>query len=297
MIKTASIEIDPFDLHATFALQLLGKFDPTGSRGQRSLRKIHHDADGNVVVWRFTQTDGGLRIEVQGDQTGLFEAMTSQFPLNDGADSLVTSHPLLRRLARGYAGLRLMRMPWTFDVAAGAVLQQRVRWETAYADFRNVALRWGTRTEAGTAFPTSAQLARITIERLESIGLDPRRARALHLLACADLRHRFLHAGSDPSDVTRRLLTIHGIGPWTAGMIAGVAYGVPDAVPVGDLHIPGLIVAALAGEPDGTDDRMLELLAPYAGHRFRVIRMLLWAARRTPHVFREHLTVPWAGGK
>lgn len=285
------LEIDPFDLHATFALQLLGKFDPTGSRGEKSLRKIHHDVDGNIVVWRFTQTDKGLLIEVLGDEGRLLDTMTRQLPLDDGADCFAPEHPLLRRLNKGFAGLRLMRMPWTFDVAAGAVLQQRVRWQTAYTDFKNIALRWGTRTEARCAFPTSTQLARVPTARLESIGLDPKRARALHLLACADVRHRFLHPHADLADVNRRLLLIHGIGPWTAGLIAGVAYGDPDAVPVGDLHIPSLVTSALAGEPDGTDERMLELLAPYAGHRFRVIRMLLWAARRTPHVFRERAIV------
>jgi hypothetical protein len=30
----------------------------------------------------------------------------------------------------------------------------------------------------------------------------------------------------------------------------------------------------LAGEPRGTDERMLELLAPFEGHRGRVIRLL-----------------------
>ena len=57
------------------------------------------------------------------------------------------------------------------------------------------------------------------------------------------------------------------------------AMGDPDAVAVGDYHLKNLVVHALAGEPRGTDERMLELLAPYAGQRGRVIRLLLarWA--------------------
>ena len=35
-------------------------------------------------------------------------------------------------------------------------------------------------------------------------------------------------------------------------------------------------------------ERMLELLEPYRGHRFRVIRLLLWAMRRAPHVLARH---------
>jgi 3-methyladenine DNA glycosylase/8-oxoguanine DNA glycosylase len=67
-------------------------------------------------------------------------------------------------------------------------------------------------------------------------------------------------------------------------MVLGYAYGDPDVVPLGDLHIPSLVTSALAGESEGTDPRMLELLEPYRGHRFRVIRLLRWAERHAPHV-------------
>ncbi|HEX6063022.1 MAG TPA: hypothetical protein VFZ04_02325, partial [Longimicrobiales bacterium] len=257
---------------------------PTGSRGASSLRKIHLDARGNLVVWRFTRTATALLIDVQGADGRLLETITRQFPLADGAETFEPAHPLLARLSRGLPGLRLMRMPWTFDSAAGAVLQQRVRWQTAYSDFRRIALQWGTRTAAGVAFPTASQLAAIPLFRLEAIGLDPKRARALHLLAAADARHAFLHPAADPVEVAARLRSIRGIGPWTAARVLGLAFGHPDAVVVGDLHLPSLVTAALAGEPEGTDERMLQLLEPYAGQRFRVIRLLLWAARHARHV-------------
>ena len=50
--------------------------------------------------------------------------------------------------------------------------------------------------------------------------------------------------------------------------------GDSDAVSVGDYHLPNLVSWALAGEPRGNDDRMLELLEPYRGHRGRVVRLL-----------------------
>jgi hypothetical protein len=39
---------------------------------------------------------------------------------------------------------------------------------------------------------------------------------------------------------------------------------------------------ALAGERTGTDERMLELLEPYRGHRGRVLRLLTVAAVGPP---------------
>ena len=72
-----------------------------------------------------------------------------------------------------------------------------------------------------------------------------------------------------------RLRAVIGVGPWTAARIAMLALGDPDAVFVGDLHIPHMISSALANERRGSDERMLELLEPYRGHRARVVRLLM----------------------
>jgi 3-methyladenine DNA glycosylase/8-oxoguanine DNA glycosylase len=52
------------------------------------------------------------------------------------------------------------------------------------------------------------------------------------------------------------------------------ALGDPDAVSVGDAHLSNVVAFALTGRPRGTDEEMLELLAPWAGHRARVVRLL-----------------------
>jgi 3-methyladenine DNA glycosylase/8-oxoguanine DNA glycosylase len=77
-----------------------------------------------------------------------------------------------------------------------------------------------------------------------------------------------------PRDAAAKLSLLRGIGVWTIGSALGPALGDPDAVPVGDYHIPNMVSWALAGEPRGTDERMLDLLAPYAGQRGRVISLL-----------------------
>jgi len=64
--------------------------------------------------------------------------------------------------------------------------------------------------------------------------------------------------------------------------VAVRALGDLDAVSVGDFHHKNLVSWALAGEPRGTDARMLELLAPYAGRRALVIRLLELSGLRPP---------------
>ena len=99
------------------------------------------------------------------------------------------------------------------------------------------------------------------------------------------------------------LRAVPGIGPWTVAEVAVRAWGDPDAVSVGDFHLKNLVAFALAGEPRGDDARMLELLAPYAGRRALVVRVLelggprppRYGPRLAPRDIRDHLTGVGAG--
>ena len=64
-----------------------------------------------------------------------------------------------------------------------------------------------------------------------------------------------------------------GIGFWTAAEVAQRAWGDADAISVGDFHIPSIVGYALLGRKID-DAGMLELLAPYAPHRHRVVPLL-----------------------
>ena len=104
------------------------------------------------------------------------------------------------------------------------------------------------------------------------LGVEKHRADILIRVAREMPRLERLHDAA-PDEVRTRLERIRGIGPWTTAMVTAVTFGDPDAVPVGDYHIPNTIAWLLAGEPRATDERMLELLEPYRGHRWRVIRL------------------------
>ena len=108
-------------------------------------------------------------------------------------------------------------------------------------------------------------------KRAETVIRCARRARGLERLVALD-----------PFEAGARLGTIPGVGPWTVQSVLGPVLGDPDAVPVGDFHIPHSVCWAMAGEVRGSDERMLELLAPYVGQRGRVIRALLLAGWSAP---------------
>jgi 3-methyladenine DNA glycosylase/8-oxoguanine DNA glycosylase len=103
------------------------------------------------------------------------------------------------------------------------------------------------------------------------MGVERRRADVIRRAAA---RGAWLEGASDAAQATRRLTSLAGIGPWTAAEVVRSAFGDPDAVSVGDFHIPNMVAWALAGEPRADDARMLELLEPYRGQRGRVQRYL-----------------------
>lgn len=93
-------------------------------------------------------------------------------------------------------------------------------------------------------------------------------------------------AGMAPAAARARLELVPGIGPWTSAETVQRSHGAPDEVTTGDLHLPGIVGWALAGDRYADDAAMLELLEPYAGQRHRAARLILLSgrtpARRAP---------------
>jgi 3-methyladenine DNA glycosylase/8-oxoguanine DNA glycosylase len=82
-------------------------------------------------------------------------------------------------------------------------------------------------------------------------------------------------AHPEPEAESRRLMqTVSGVGPWTAAEAAQRALGDPDAVSFGDYHLAAIVGWALVGERID-DDALAELLEPWAGHRQRIVRLVL----------------------
>lgn len=247
------------------------------------------------TVWRATHTPDGpatLRVTTGGAQASA-EAwgpgaswVLERAPDFCGAtDEPVDFDPQpawLAEVCRRHAHARLGKALRVFDIAASYVLQQRVRFVDAAASWRRVVARVGAPAPgpAELLLPaTPAQWRALTPAELAACDIDPQRIRCLHSTA---LHARKLEALLEqPLDHARALLPkLPGFGPWTANMVLAMGLADPDAVFVGDAHMPNLIAWALAKEPRATDARMLELLEPYRPNRYRVTRMLYAAGYR-----------------
>ena len=205
------------------------------------------------------------------------EALPAMLGADDDASGFVPRDPTVAAAHRRVPHLRIGRTGLVLEALIPAIIEQRVPGADAFRSWRLLVSKYGTPAPgpapAGMRVPPSAEVWRhIPSWEFHRANVDPRRAQAV--VSCARRAASLERLVARPAEEARRALTsLPGVGEWTAAETAQRAFGDPDAVSVGDYHIPKMIGWTLLGRP--VDDTvMLELLEPMRPHRHRVVRLL-----------------------
>lgn len=289
---------DPVDLHATVITDGPRRGAVARSCPDGVVRRAEPGPAGVLLLEAYPDADG-VRLALRGPAAtpaavadAALTAAARWAGCHDQPDetafaALVTRHPVLAGLHHRLGTPRLSRLPRVGEALGRAVLAQLVQTVEADRTIAEVARLAGS---AGPhrlwAWPTSRAIGAQPAWRLRRCAVSLRSTRTLHEAALADGSLRTAAAACGPrtsatawADFDRRLRALPGVGPWTAAEVRRML-GDPDAVSVGDYNLPDLVGHALGGEPrqrprrGWTDEDMLELLAPYAGQRGRVLRLL-----------------------
>ena len=194
-------------------------------------------------------------------------------------------HPVVAGLARRLGRVRLGRTGAVWEALLPAILEQRITGTEAWRNYRRLVRACGGPAPGPFGLmlpPAPAVVAGLPSWTLTGLGIEPRRGTLLRRTAREAPRLEAIGAaarepgggGAGASVLVAALRAHAGIGPWTAAEVTLRALGDPDAVSVGDAHLSNVVAFTLTGAPRGTDERMLELLAPWAGHRARVVRLI-----------------------
>jgi 3-methyladenine DNA glycosylase/8-oxoguanine DNA glycosylase len=273
-MATRRLQLDhQVDLRRTLFPLIRGAGDPTTSVEGRTVWRAVRTDDGPATLG-LTQIDRRT-IEVGASGPGADRAAELVAPRLVGAfddpDAFVPRDDLMRAIWRDHRSVLLTRTD-PFPVLIAAILEQKVQGLEARRAWREVVMATADPAPGDVGLhlpPDPERLATIPSWVLSKNGVVHRRAAALREAA----RHpkkiaRLVNA--TPEEARAFLEKLPGVGPWTTGEVCRIALGDPDAISVGDYHLPNIVAWAFAGEPRGTDERMLELLEPYRGQRGRV---------------------------
>ncbi len=243
------------------------------------------------AIWRTSLTPDGpgtLRVSARaGVITGsawgpgagwLVASLPRQLGAADDPACFQPAHGRLRELVRQFPGLRLGRTDRVLEALVPAVLEQKVVGIEAQRAWRRL-LHWYGIPAPGPApagmrvFPPPAVWTAIPSWDWHRAGVELVRAAAI--AGAARVAGRLEEAACLPAaEADRRLRSLPGIGPWTSAEVRQRSCGDPDAISIGDYHLPAIVGWTLAGAPAADDDAMLALLAPYPGQRYRASRLI-----------------------
>ncbi|MCT1368352.1 DNA-3-methyladenine glycosylase [uncultured Kocuria sp.] len=239
-----------------------------------------HRAPIRVIAW------GHLAAEVEAFVSSVGRLLGFDDDWSELLDSPSYSQlPHAVRYAREtHPGLRLSATRWVFKQGVSAIFEQRVTGSEAIGAWQRLTKHHGTPPppppRAGLPFPSDLRVfptprtwLDIPSWQWRQAGVDAHRRDAVRALADAAPALARLEATSPIGAVARALANLPGIGPWTVAETLQRSHGLPDAISIGDYHLAHAVCYCLEGRR-GDDARMLELLAPWSGHRQRVVRLI-----------------------
>jgi len=289
----------PLDLARTLSPLQRGRGDPTSQwmpdgsvwRTQRtplgpaSVHLAQASVDGGETVVRARAWGPGAEWSLarvpallgEGDDPEALDlAAAAARPVPGWPASAVAA---LASVQRRRPGVRLTRTERVLEAAVPAVLEQKVTGVEARRAWRRLLLQHGEvppgpAPEGMRVVPTPEGWRSIPDHDWHRAGVGPQRMRTVRRVAAvASALERTLELGRGGPAIVAALTSIPGVGVWTAAEITQRSHGDPDAVSVGDAHLSHVVGHYVTGERTD-DDGMLALLAPFAGQRQRVVRLI-----------------------
>ena len=217
--------------------------------GGRYLRTVEVGDERGVVDVR--DAGGNLELRLHGVGTrsliAVVQRLRGVFDLDASATDVrdvLSRDPVLRKLLVKNPGIRVPGAWDGFELTVRAILGQQVSVKAATTFAGRIAARYGegigvpiegVEGSPDRLFPRPARLVRA---RLESLGIIGSRARTIRALArSVEDGTLGYDASQDPDRFRESLLSIKGIGDWTAEYVAMRALKNPDAFPASDLGL------------------------------------------------------------
>ncbi|ORB27022.1 DNA-3-methyladenine glycosylase family protein [Mycolicibacterium parafortuitum] len=266
----------------------------------------HDAADGSI--WRTSlMRSGPVTARISRSAPGVVDCeawgpgaaeFIDTLPALLGADDdagFAPDEPTVARAAAKAPHLRLGRTGRVLEALIPAILEQRVVGKDARRAWRQLVTEYGAPAPGPAPAhlrtpPTPEAWRRIPSWKFHLANVDPGRARTV--VGCAqraDALERLVTR--TPEAARTAMMSLPGVGIWTAAETAQRAFGDADALSVGDYHLAKMVGWTLLGHPID-DAEMVELLEPLRPHRHRAVRLLEVSGMMLHPRFGPRLSIP-----
>ncbi|MED1470963.1 DNA-3-methyladenine glycosylase [Bacillus salipaludis] len=180
---------------------------------------------------------------------------------------------LLKGTVDSFYGLRIMGIPDFFEALCWGILGQQINLTFAYTLKRRLVEKFGHcvefEGESYWIFPKPSDIASLQVEDL--VGLRMTVKKCEYLIEVANLmvkgkltKENLLDAGN-LKGAEKRLVSIRGIGPWTANYVLMRCLRFPEAFPIDDVGLHNAIKHILGTDKKPTKDEISQLAANWGG--------------------------------
>lgn len=202
---------------------------------------LHRVVAGREV--RIEPTPGGVDVSWVGadgpldepTRAGVLKLVGAEFELAPFY-AWAANDPVLAPLAIRLAGFRPPLAPDPFEALVSSITAQQVSLFSAFAIRTRLIERLGERGVHAYAFPTRERLAAVREEELLATGFSRRKAEYAVGLARSDLDLDAL-AALDDDEVRARIVSVRGLGAWSAEWFLARHLARARAWPAGDLAL------------------------------------------------------------
>jgi 3-methyladenine DNA glycosylase/8-oxoguanine DNA glycosylase len=280
------------DLRATLTPIGVYSRDPTTRWTPNSFSKAVLTPDGPGTMVLSWDGRGATTAEAWGSGAAwLLDRAPHWVGLRDDLEGFdPTIHPRIAELARRHPGIRLASAGVIWQELLLVLLGQRVTTEEAVKSWARMVYAWGEPAPGPLELrlpPTPSAVASATYVDLHRFNVERRRADAI-LLAARRANRLEEAATMTAADARARLSALPGLGPWTATSVITSSHGDPDTIVLRDYGLPTMVNHAFTGDArrlpadEGGDEIMCRHLAPWTGHRQRIVRLLYTAGVSAP---------------
>jgi DNA-3-methyladenine glycosylase II len=199
---------------------------------------------------RIEAASGGVRVEPLDAETRPVarKLVGAEFDL-DAFYASARKDRVLRRLTKALAGFRPPLAPDPFETLVTSITAQQVSLHSAFAIRSRLIQRFGHRVGEAYAFPTAKRLRRASAAELLALGFSGRKADYVLGLAQEPIDLDSL-AGLPDEEVKARIVSVRGLGEWTADWFLARHLARPRAWPAGDLGLRKAVEAFYPGSGD-----------------------------------------------